>query len=76
MISFKPNMNSWDRAARAVVGVTLLILGPIAEIITTDSLSTMLLGALGAIALISSLFSYCILYEMTGFGTLKNSTQD
>lgn len=70
MISFKPNMNNWDRAGRAAIGVTLLTLGPVAEVVTADGLSTLLLGAVGATALISALFSYCILYEISGFSTL------
>lgn len=72
MVNFKPNMNIIDRIARATVGTVLIFLGPVSEIVTTDELSTFLMGALGATALISALFSYCILYEMTGFNTLKN----
>jgi len=72
MVNFKPNMNTIDRITRAIVGTVLLFLGPVSEIITTDEISTFLMGAIGATALISSLFSYCILYEVTGFNTLKN----
>jgi len=71
MVNFKPNMNIIDRIARAIVGSALIFLGPVSEIVTTDEVSTFILGAVGAIALISSFFSYCILYEMTGFNTLK-----
>ncbi len=38
----------------------------------TDTLSTVLLSVLGVIALGSALLSYCFLYEVTGFNTLRN----
>jgi len=71
MIKFKRNMNSLDRAARAVVGSTLLILGPGTEYITTDTTSGIIMGVLGSVALMSAFFSYCILYEVTGFDTMN-----
>ena len=71
MIKFKRNMNNLDRAARAVIGSTLLILGPVTEYITTDTTSGIIMGVLGSVALMSAFFSYCILYEVTGFDTMN-----
>lgn len=68
-IKFRRNMGNLDRAIRTVVGLALLTLGPVAEVITPDMLSSILLGIVGTLALISVYFSYCILYDITGFGT-------
>ena len=71
-IKFRRNMSNLDRAIRTVVGVTLLTLGPVTEFITPDKLSSILMGVVGSLALISAFFSYCILYDITGFGTDRN----
>lgn len=68
-------MGNLDRAIRTIVGVTLLTLGPVTEFITPDTLSSVLLGIVGTLALVSAFFSYCILYDVTGFGTDRKSDQ-
>ena len=70
MFRFKSNMSTVDRATRIVVGSTLLTLGPLTGILPTDSMSNIILGVLGAIAITSGVFAYCFLYEITGFNTL------
>jgi hypothetical protein len=75
MVSFQRNMSTFDRFARAVVGTCLIFLGPMSELVTSDQISTFIMGAVGAIALISALLAYCFLYEMTGFCTLKKESQ-
>jgi hypothetical protein len=72
-IEFRKNMSNLDRAIRTVVGVTLLTLGPVTELITPDRLSSVLMGIVGTLALVSAFFSYCILYDVTGFGTGRKS---
>jgi len=73
IISFRPNMNNLDRGFRIIIGLSLILLGPVFEIITSDELSTVILTVIGSMAIISALFSYCILYDVTGIRTLKNS---
>lgn len=75
VINFRRNMGNLDRAIRTIVGVTLLTLGPVTEFITPDTLSSVLLGIVGTLALVSAFFSYCILYDVTGFGTDRKSGQ-
>jgi len=70
-IRFRKNMSNPDRAFRAVVGLTLLTLGPIGKVLTHDTVSLALLGIVGTLALLSAIFSYCFLYEVTGFGTAR-----
>lgn len=70
-IKFRPNMSTPDRAIRAVVGVTLWTVGPVLELVTQDELSNILLGIVGTLALVSALLSYCILYDITGFGAAR-----
>lgn len=66
-------MNILDRTIRAVIGSSLLIFGPVTEFITPDELSGVLMGLSGSVALISAFLSYCILYDVAGFDTTKNS---
>jgi hypothetical protein len=74
-IKFKKNMSNLDRAIRTVVGLTLVTAGPVTGFITPDKLSSILMGIVGSLALVSAFFSYCILYEFTGFGSGKESEQ-
>ena len=71
MLKFKSNMSSVDRITRIVVGSTLLTLGPLTNILETDTLSDIILGVLGTTAVLSGVFAYCFLYEITGFNTCR-----
>jgi uncharacterized membrane protein HdeD (DUF308 family) len=71
MIKFNCNMNNFDRSVRIIVGSCLLMLGPLTDFINTDLLSNIILGILGAIAILSGIFAYCFLYDFTGHNTLK-----
>lgn len=64
-------MDNLDRAIRTVVGLALITAGPVTHYITPDKLSNILFGIVGTLALVSAFFAYCILYEVTGFGTGK-----
>ena len=74
-IKFRRNMSNLDRIIRTVVGLTLLTAGPVMEFITPDKLSSILMGIVGSLALVSALTSYCILYDVTGFGSGKEPEQ-
>jgi len=69
MFKLKNNMGAMDRTARTLVGITLLVTGPLTDLVTTDMLSNVILGSMGTVALLSAVFSYCFLYEVTGFDT-------
>lgn len=69
MLKFKRNMNSVDRSIRLITGTLLLIVGPLSNLIDTDTMSNIILGTLGTTAVLSGLFAYCILYEVTGFNS-------
>ena len=71
MLKFKSNMSSVDRITRIVVGSTLLTFGPLTNILETDTLSDIILGVLGTTAVLSGVFAYCFLYEITGFNTCR-----
>lgn len=73
MFKFECNMSSIDRTARIVIGSSLLTLGPLTDILKTDTMSNIILGVLGTTAVLSGIFAYCFLYEITGFNTLSNS---
>jgi len=64
-------MSTADRITRVIVGSTLLMLGPLTQIVETDTISNVILGVLGTIAVLSGIFAYCFLYEITGFNTLR-----
>jgi|GEM_PF-2438869 len=72
MFKFVSNMSSTDRITRIVVGSSLITLGPLTDIFVTDTMSNVILGVLGTIAVLSGIFAYCFLYEITGFNTLGN----
>ena len=71
MFKLNRNMGTMDRVTRTLVGSALLITGPLTDLMETDTLSNVLLGGLGAIAILSAAFSYCFLYEVTGFNTCR-----
>ena len=68
-ITFKRNMSTLDRVIRTLIGSTLIIVGPVTGMLTADTLSVVLLGGLGALAIMSAIFSYCFLYEVSGIST-------
>lgn len=76
MFSFKRNMSIVDRLVRVTVGSSLLIIGPLTDLVKTDMMSNIILGVLGTTAVLSGLFAYCILYEVTGFDTLSKKESD
>ena len=69
MIKLKKNMGTLDRTMRIVVGSSLLIIGPLSDVIVTDTFSNVILACMGGVALASAALSYCFLYEVTGFDT-------
>lgn len=71
MVKIRRNMNIADRLFRGIVGIAILSLGPAFEVITTDGLSNAILGIVGITALLSAAFSYCFLYDITGFSSSK-----
>jgi hypothetical protein len=71
MIKFSRNMSSLDRSIRIIVGSILLLIGPLTNFIDTDMISNIILGVLGAIAVLSGVFAYCFLYDITGFNTRR-----
>jgi len=71
MIKFSRNMSHVDRSIRIIVGTSLLLIGPLTNIIDTDTISNIILGILGATAVLSGVFAYCFLYDITGFNTRR-----
>jgi len=71
MIKFNRNMSLTDRSIRIIIGSSLLLIGPLTNIIDTDSISNVILGMLGATAVLSGAFAYCFLYDITGFNTRR-----
>ena len=71
MLKFTRNMNIMDRSVRILVGSSLLIVGPLTNLVDTDMMSNIILGTLGTTAVLSGTFAYCILYELTGFNSCR-----
>ena len=69
MFKFKRNMGNLDRTARLIVGTALLIFGPATNLVGVAPILEIILGVLGATAVLSGLFAYCFLYEFTGSNT-------
>ena len=71
MIKFSRNMSLTDRSIRIIIGTSLLLVGPLTNVIDTDTISNIILGILGATAVLSGVFAYCFLYDVTGFNTRR-----
>ncbi len=69
MFKLKHNMGTMDRVARTLAGSTLLTIGPLTDLVPTDMMSNIILSGMATVALLSAVFSYCFLYEVTGFDT-------
>lgn len=69
MFKFKRNMGKLDRTLRILVGSTLLIIGPFSDLVKTDTFSNVILSCMAVVAITSAVFSYCVLYDATGFDT-------
>ena len=65
------NMGTIDRSIRIVVGSSLLLFGPLTNLVETDLMSNIILGTLGTTAVLSGTFAYCVLYELTGFNSCR-----
>lgn len=64
-------MNLADRSIRIIIGTSLLLIGPLTNMIETDTISNIILGILGATAVLSGASAYCILYDVTGYNTRR-----
>ena len=69
MIKIKTNMGTIDRTMRFIAGGTLLFVGPLSNLIPTDTFSNVILSGMAMVAISSATLSYCVLYELTGFDT-------
>lgn len=69
-MKFKMNMSKTDQKIRAVMGCAFLTVAMTGTLFT-DPMSRVLIGIVGAIALFSAITRYCVLYEVTGFGSAK-----
>lgn len=65
------NMGPTDQVLRTVVGVSLIYLGPVSKILTSDPLSGILLALVGVLAIGSAATGYCPLYHIAGFCTYR-----
>ena len=72
MFKLKKNMGTIDRGMRFLTGGTLLTIGPLTDLIPTDTFSNVILTCMAFVAISSALVSYCVLYQLTGFDTCKN----
>jgi hypothetical protein len=66
---FKVNEAGWDRAARIVLGLVLLVLGFTG--IIPGTVGTVV-GVIGLIPLLTGLIGFCPLYAPFGFSTKKS----
>ena len=69
MIKIKTNMGIIDRSIRFITGGALLLVGPLTDLLPTDTFSNVILICMAMVAISSAAVSYCVLYELTGFDT-------
>ena len=73
MLKLKQNMGVIDRVLRTLAGSTLLVIGPLTDLVPTDTFSNVILSCMAAVALSSAALSYCVLYKVTGFDTMTKN---
>ena len=69
MMNIKTNMGTIDRSIRFITGGALLLVGPLTNLVPTDTFSNVILSCMAMVAISSAALSYCVLYELTGFDT-------
>lgn len=71
-MQFKRNMCLPDQVFRILMGLALIYLGPLSDIVTSDTLSSIILSTVGIMIIISSLIGWCPFYHVAGFNTYKS----
>ncbi|MFW2384042.1 MAG: DUF2892 domain-containing protein [Acidimicrobiales bacterium] len=64
------NEASWDRAARTILGIVLLIVG----FGLMDGVAGTVVGIVALVPLLTGLSGWCPLYSLFGFRTNRSST--
>ena len=76
-MKIKRNMGAADQVVRAGLGAALIYVGPFAHVLTSDFMSGLLLGFVGLLTSVASVFGYCPLYDVAGICTYKaNATNE
>lgn len=71
MFKFKKNIGSFDFFVRIIVGISFVYLGFINTQIINDSISSIILGIVGIVALSTATVRFCPLYRLAGLSTCK-----
>lgn len=69
------NMNLWDRAARIVLGIILLVLAVLSGLVH-DAFLRGFIFLFGIINVVSGLISYCPIYHLAKVSTANKIKQD
>lgn len=65
------NMSLIDMVFRTLMGISLIYFGPFSDLITNDTLSSVLLSTVGIVIIISSLIGWCPFYHFAGISTYR-----
>ncbi len=65
------NMGSLDQGFRILMGIALIYIGPFSDIITNDTLSSILLVSVATMIIISSLIGWCPFYYLAGLSSYR-----
>ncbi len=74
-MKLKRNMGLVDQVFRIFMGLGLIYLGPFSDFLTNDTLSSVLLSAVGAMIIISSLIGWCPFYHFAGLSSYRENKQ-
>ncbi len=69
---FDRNMGLVDQVFRTLMGLSLIYIGPLSDVITNDTMSSILLSSVGIMIIVSSLIGWCPFYHLAGFNTYKS----
>lgn len=71
-MNLKRNMGLTDQIFRTLMGLALIYIGPLSDVITSDTLSSVLLSVVGVMIIISSIIGWCPVYHLAGFNTNRS----
>ena len=75
-MNVKRNMGLYDQIFRTLMGLGLIYIGPFSDVLTSDTLSSVLLTVVGVMIIISSFIGWCPVYHMAGFNTNKSKNDE
>jgi len=70
-VAYQKNMGLLDRGIRLIVGSLFIYFGFFDRSVITDPFSGALVGIVGIVMMVASMFAYCPAYVLIGLSTIR-----